>query len=131
MNSSNKLACWGRKSILQMRTWCIRIRFDLKKMKPNILRPNTAVISWKNLQSGKNLSVSAYSLCFFIFALTKALRWSICSTIRFVLMMIHLKLILREFLGSAELSKAQTLCILKQHRLRLVRIKFSYLQFSK
>ena len=49
----------------------------------------------------------------FIKILLKILGWGICSSIYFILLIINIKIILKEFLGPVNLFGAQILCIFK------------------
>ena len=56
----------------------------------------------------KNLSVLSSKLFFLIQASLKETRKCICSSIRFTLTIIDLKMVTRELLGPADLTRAQT-----------------------
>ena len=59
----------------------------------------------------KNLSVLGSKLFFLIQAFLKEMRECICNSICFTLTIIDLKMVIRELLGSAKLTRAQTFCI--------------------
>ena len=61
----------------------------------------------------QDLAILSLKLIFFILASLKKFWQSICSCICFALIIVDLEIVLRELLGLADLSAAQTLCIHK------------------
>ena len=58
-----------------------------------------------------NLSTLGLKLIFFFNTSLRKTRKYVCSSICFTLTIIDLKMVMKELLGSADLTKAQILCI--------------------
>ena len=58
-----------------------------------------------------NLDILGAEGFFFLCTLLKVSRQDISSSIRLALTIINSKVVIKEFLGSADLSRAQTLCV--------------------
>ena len=74
----------------------------------------------------KNLSVFSLKLFFLIMASVRKVKEGVCSSVCFALLIINLKVVIREFLSPMDLSGAQTLCI---HELAEVIVVGEYKDF--
>ena len=78
-----------------------------------MLRLERLALVNKELQTVQDFDVLILESLFLFCTLLRVLRQGVSSYICFILTIIDLEVVTREFLGPADLSRAQTLCIHK------------------
>lgn len=102
------------------------MQIKIWKKKKIIFRKKVKNINQRKLQLVQDLSIFSLKNSFFFKILLKILGRGICSSIYFILLIINIKIILKEFLGSVNLFGAQIFCI---YELLEIIIVYKYKKF--